>query len=836
MKPLVRNLLLAAGLLLLIPVLLGITGYVYRNQVRDLVVAELNKHLATEIAVDHISFSLLSSFPYAELRFSKVVVKEPAHFSSSGTVLSAEKVSLLLGINSIFSRPYKLRKIILENASLNLQTDKDGNPNYEVWKKTNDPEGGGVEFDLQEVVFINVDVLYYNVLKKQDVSFLISEGNLSGNFRDQNFVLQSFGDLKSAAVKLDGTTYLGGKDCSVDLGISVDRAKGSFGFSKSTLKLAGLELQIEGVVSDVKDGLETDLAISSPGADLPSLLSVIPEKYIAATGEYNYSGNMDFSGTVKGLSGKTSTPHVEFRFRCSDVSLNPKGTSYHLTKVNTAGYFTNRKNKANPVTYLKLEKFRALLQGKPVKAEIEIENFSRPLLSITASAEMALEPLSKFFLPKPLESLSGTMTVDASFNGIAGEKSTYRSSGNIRFSNVSFRVKDQPLAFTGFGALIHLRGNDVTVDSFSGKAGNSDFKLSGEFRNLFGWLLDEKQKLDISATASSSLIDLNELLSDDNQSAGSKDSVFRLHFSDRLKCRLDLEADRLLFRKFEAGSISGQLALESKVLMTRQLNFTTSGGSVRLKGIIDDRPSDSLRIEYDALINGLNINSLFTEMGNFGQEVIIDKNLKGKVSAEIQFRSMWSDRLDINDKSIYVKSDIVIENGELLNFDPMLALSRFVKGTDLRAIRFSTLSNTIEIRDRKIYIPMMEIKSSAIDIMASGVHTFDNAVDYKLQLYLSQIMGRKVKEQNTEFGVIEDDGLGRPRLYLTMKGTASDPKFAWDRKATEKKITDEISKETKGLKQILKEEFGRKDPDQPAKEIKKPKQEELQIDFEDDGE
>ena len=50
------------------------------------------------------------------------------------------------------------------------------------------------------------------------------------------------------------------------------------------------------------------------------------------------------------------------------------------------------------------------------------------------------------------------------------------------------------------------------------------------------------------------------------------------------------------------------------------------------------------------------------------------------------------------------------------------------------------------------------------------------------------------------------------------------------------KITEEITKETKGLKQLLKEEFGKKDPDQPVMDKKKPKREELQIDFEDDGE
>lgn len=128
----------------------------------------------------------------------------------------------------------------------------------------------------------------------------------------------------------------------------------------------------------------------------------------------------------------------------------------------------------------------------------------------------------------------------------------------------------------------------------------------------------------------------------------------------------------------------------------------------------------------------------------------------------------------------------------------------------------------------------MEIKSSAQDIIASGEHTFDNIVDYKLRLYLSQLVGKKVRAQNTEFGTIEDDGLGRPMVFLTMKGTASDPKFAIDRKSVEQKITTEIKKETQSLKSILKEEFGTKPAKDPSKPNPPKKQEELQIEYEDE--
>ena len=195
-------------------------------------------------------------------------------------------------------------------------------------------------------------------------------------------------------------------------------------------------------------------------------------------------------------------------------------------------------------------------------------------------------------------------------------------------------------------------------------------------------------------------------------------------------------------------------------------------------------------------------------MGNFGQEILIDKNLKGRLSANVDFQSKWDKSLNLDERSVVAKSDISIDNGELIRFKPMLALSKYLKGSDLETIRFSNLTNTIEIRDRKIIIPVMDIRSSALDLTASGTHTFDNMVDYKLGLYLSQILGRKVKQMNTEFGTIEDDGLGRPRIYLSMKGPASDPKFTWDRKGTEQKISDEIRKERNTIRDLLKNEFG----------------------------
>jgi len=826
--------------LLLIAITAGLflTGtllaWIYKDKVRNLVVESLNNNLKAEIEVEEISFSFFRHFPYASVAFENVRAKEPHGFETTGTILNAKKLSLLFNLAGIFSDDLKLKKIVLSDASLNLQVDENGNTNYEIWKTDSSGTSRKISLELEDVVFENVDVLYYDVIKKQDISFMIISGMLKGNFGSAQYALTSSGNLEHASVKIDEVTYLSDRPCELKVALDVDSDKGLFTFRESGIKLSGLDLKIDGTIQNSEKDVDLDLKITSPGANLPALLSLIPEKFRGDTKGYKYDGKMEFSGSLKGKYDTKNSPLVIFNFKSMNVSLNPEGTPYHLKNMNGTGYFTNRKSIANPVSFLQLSNFSATLEGKPVRATVAIENFTKPRLDIAVVMEADLKALSRFFMPDTLEEISGKLFVDAKFKGIAGEKTTYRSSGDIRFEQVAFRLKQKPVSFSGLAGMLHLDGNDLVVDAVSGKAGSSDFTVSGTFRNLFAWLFLEQQKLDITATLASNQMDLDELIQRDKSVKSVSDTVYRIDFSKELKLQLDVNVKKLKFRKFEAEVMTGSLALQDKVLMTKLLDFNTVGGSVRLKGQIDSRPSDSLKIDYDAMLNQLDINRLFYEMGNFGQQVIVDKNLKGIVKAEVQFRSVWSKSLNINEKSIYAKSDITIENGELINFEPMLALSRFMKGADLRVIKFSTLTNTIEIRNRKIIIPMMEIKSSAQDIIASGEHTFDNIVDYKLRLYLSQLVGKKVRAQNTEFGTIEDDGLGRPMVFLTMKGTASDPKFAIDRKSVEQKITTEIKKETQSLKSILKEEFGTKPAKDPSKPNPPKKQEELQIEYEDE--
>ena len=105
----------------------------------------------------------------------------------------------------------------------------------------------------------------------------------------------------------------------------------------------------------------------------------------------------------------------------------------------------------------------------------------------------------------------------------------------------------------------------------------------------------------------------------------------------------------------------------------------------------------------------------------------------------------------------------------------------------------------------------MEIESSALSVFVSGTHNFDNEIDYRIRLLLSDLLSRKSREKNksfdNEFGALIDDDLGRTTLYLRMDGTSVDPNIYFDKIRIKEKIKKEVKKEKEEIKKIIREDI-----------------------------
>jgi hypothetical protein len=105
----------------------------------------------------------------------------------------------------------------------------------------------------------------------------------------------------------------------------------------------------------------------------------------------------------------------------------------------------------------------------------------------------------------------------------------------------------------------------------------------------------------------------------------------------------------------------------------------------------------------------------------------------------------------------------------------------------------------------------MDIRSSAADFTVSGKHDFDNNYEYHVKTYLSELLSKKVKKNkknSTEFGAVEDDGLGRTSIFLKITGKGDDVKVGYDMKAARGNIKQSLKTEKENLKSIFNKEYG----------------------------
>jgi hypothetical protein len=210
-------------------------------------------------------------------------------------------------------------------------------------------------------------------------------------------------------------------------------------------------------------------------------------------------------------------------------------------------------------------------------------------------------------------------------------------------------------------------------------------------------------------------------------------------------------------------------------------------------------------------VDGIDITQAFASFKNFGQDFIMDRHLRGDFSGLVNFSAGLNERMKIKKESLLADCDIVIRDGELRGFEPMRKLSGFIDVEELEDITFSTLSNQIFIRNEEVIIPKMDIRSSAFDLSGSGLHGFDKNFTYKVKVSLSELLSKKAKKsgrQESEFGVIEDDGLGRVFIYLIIEGSDKGTEVRYDRRGAVQNIKDQFREEKKELREILNEEFG----------------------------
>ncbi|MES2395151.1 MAG: AsmA-like C-terminal region-containing protein, partial [Bacteroidota bacterium] len=746
----------------------SVAGYYYQDEVKEYVIEELNKHLNTQLIIDgkDIDFTVLKSFPYASLDFKNVKALEVIENKKKDTLFKAGKISLQFNLVDIIRKKYHVKKIKIDDVVLKIRIDKNGKDNYHFWKSSSDTSVTAFSFALEKIVLTNVQLYYKDQKASQKMDVLIKKSTLSGKFSNSKYSLETASDLFVNHLEMEGSTFLRKKKIHAELALDVDNTMPSYKIKDGKIKIENLLFEVFGNVINAGKEPIVNFGIKGKDMDIRSVLSLIPNKYKGIINDYESTGEFYFDATIRGSITKDKTPEINADFGIKNADITQVKDNIVLRNVNLKGRYSSGNNGNSEGSLLELIPFSATIDQGAVSGELSLHNLNNPSVSAKIKADISLEKLQAFVKIDTIETISGQLKIDASFKGEGKEFNTVNyqnviTSGVLSVSGVNIKLKNNAMIFANINGDFTFDNNDLAVNTLSGNVSNSDFELKGVFKNSIGFILKENQDISVEATLNSKNLDLNELLANKEEDIPSK-SKYKLKFSEHINVNLNSEIQHLVFRKFEATNIKGVVKLKDKKMSVDPVTLSTMNGNVTISGLIDGCDSTKLLITCFSELSKINITKMFVAFENFGQTAITDKNIKGVTTAKIQFASVYSPELEIDMDKLYAGIDMTIENGELNNVETMKSLSRFIELKELENLRFATLKNQFEIKNKLLTIPKMEIKSNALNFTTSGTHTFNNEIDYKIKLSLNELLAKKAKKakkENDEFGEIADDGL-----------------------------------------------------------------------------
>lgn len=818
---------IVALLVIVSAIVLASVVYLRQDKIKNLLVGELNKHLTTEVSVNQIDLSIVKSFPFVSLVLNDVVIKPPKNFPEAPPLMKAKLLMLRFNIISIITGKYTIHSIYISNASLSFHEDGNGRDNFSILKSTGTTTGKEVNFDIRKLTLQQSTIYYRNTGRADDIALSVNQLVMKGEFQSKQFTLKLKGDLLNEKLMVGNTTILPPGKAVAESVVEINTIKKVLDFKKALLVFEDIPAEFRGRYTYGYNSL-IDFSVTSIKGEISRILKIIPQWVADYFTPYSPEGVLMVRGSLKGPSGQPEQWIISATGDISSGKLSYDSGKLNFTHIETNASLYYAGKKSSEV--LKLKKISGKLGSGRFEGTATIRNFSKPHGDLVLHLNTDISELDSLLTNENFTRPQGRLSADIRYNGpfTGNDRIDRNIKGEASFSDAGFMYKKEVVS--NMNGAVAFADNKLHMDGFTCRIGNSDFTANGFIENLTGYIMGgDRRNVNASLSLYSDKLILEDLIG--LVSTTDAQSTTTSIFPPNVTLTSVVNINSLTYKKLSTQNITGTFSLKDDILRGSNISIKALGGNISANGLINGRYGNRAQIITKASFRNVDINQLFYQFDNFGQKSLVSENLKGTGDATVDFSTSLYRDFTINTASVEAIADLEIRNGELNDFEPLQALSRFLDTKELRNVRFATLKNRIEIINKTVLIPRMEINSSALNLVGYGTHTFGNNIDYHVNMLLSDVLRAKRKKSSLTEQVVEDDGTGKPRLFLRLTGPIDDPVVKYDTQAVGRKIATDLKNEKQVLKEALNKEFGKKPTNQPATGTRGSQSTEFQIEW-----
>lgn len=824
-------------LFIIILLLIGAGGaatYFLGDKITGIILSELNKKIEGEINVQAVDFTLVKKFPNASIEFKNIIALSSKNINkkdfsfNADTFLIAQSLFLEFSIRDLIDEKYTIKNISIENAYIQILFDKRNENNFSFIKKNTDKnKSNNVTIDINALTLRNVKLATVHKPKDIIAHNYIKQFKLKGKINGKSQKISSEGNLIFKLLKQKNKIIISSQEYDFD--IDAFHHDKIYDINKCHILNNGHLLDATGNLTLNGDSTTVDINFTSNEWSFNHIKDYLPPRALEKIDQYKIEALFECSGSISGMFYEKQSPQIGASFDIADATVLYKQAAI---KILGKGKLHSPKLLSSEDYIISLTDAIAKYNGTTIKGNVSISNFINPVIDSRLSINGTIQDLNEINSFDPENKIKGNISGSVFLNGKLNTKGKYSKSDHknlkiesaITLNGVSYNSANDNISISKCNGDITFDNNDVYIKSLDLVYNDIAISTKGKLGNAVPYAFFEKEELYPKLQVLAGEFDTKKLMSSQSKETSSENAETKIiHIPNNIKGIISLESKSFIHDKVFTRDLKANISVSYRKIVVDKFSCSTMEGKISGRFILKELVNNNFSINGTCNLHSINVKSLFHSLDNFDQDFITENNLNGMLFSDIIFQTEWTNSFEFLDKAFFTEASTTIKNGQLIDFKPAEKLSKFVELDELNTISFSTLHNDFVIKNETFFIPKMDINSSAFNISLAGSQKFEGDFDYRLQLLLNEFLSRKRKNKQKDkeyFGDIEDDGLGRTKLFLKIISSNGDVKVSYDRSEAKTVLKDRFKDEKKNIVKIFKEEFKR-DKDTSEPETKK---------------
>lgn len=374
----------------------------------------------------------------------------------------------------------------------------------------------------------------------------------------------------------------------------------------------------------------------------------------------------------------------------------------------------------------------------------------------------------------------------------------------VKLANVSGELKEHKIKVDSIRGTIKVGADKfLRLDTLTGRIGKTDFDIS---MRLYMGKDTVKRKKENFLQFTSHNLDLDQLTNykltanEDEETVVAAPAVTRTVVKDSahassfnifnipfIDFRATVNIGRIKYHRLWLRNVVSNVRMQTNQhLYLDTLGMGIADGQIGMRGHFNG--TDPKKIYFRSRIRAFDVDleKLMLKLDHFGQDYVINKNLKGRLNGQIRSRIQLHPDLTPIIDNCEAELDVAIHNGSLVNFAPMQAMSSYFKDKNLNIVRFDTLRNKLSLKNGVLHIPNMNINSSLGFMEISGKQNLDMTMEYYMRIPMKMVttvgfqslFGRKKEEVDPDqVDAIEYRDKDKKIRFMNIKVTGTPDNF-----------------------------------------------------------